>query len=190
MKFLLGVSMLFSSAVAGVAQAVVLHDQPLPIWQAGYSCSADSGVFGSFHLEHDSILQSGTFAFYGSVVEESRLNFTIWDEPYGNAIEAVTVHDGEYDMLADIPDTYWSTYRFPNWTLEAGSYWISIVRENGFLAWATSHTVGNDRHYFGPGRLNHPATNFGFSISGTIVPEPTSLAIFATVLFCGIPRRR
>ena len=36
MKSVLSVAVLFSSAFAGLAQAVVLHDQPLiPDWEAG-----------------------------------------------------------------------------------------------------------------------------------------------------------
>lgn len=192
MKRFLGLTAMLVSTATGVAHAVVLHDQPLPIWEAGWPCQLNSRAFASFQLEHDSIIQAGTFAVYGFVgfgpaVEQSILTFSVWDEPYGNELHSVTVEKGDYDPHPSIPNSFWATFQFPNWPLQSGRYWISIIRENGLLAWATDRSVGDDRHYFGPNQLNHPATYVGYSLSGTIVPEPSTAAL---LMLAGLFARR
>jgi hypothetical protein len=186
MRSLRAASVLWFSIAAGAAQAAVLHDQPLESWEAGW-CSPCSGdldefdwrTFGSFSLVSDSILKSGTFAIFQNNPGSGDLNISIWDEPFGTELYALDVDDSSYTKVLNPNATrYYVVVELPNWSLDAGSYWISLFGiNNNPLGWGTDSSFSDDKQYESDGSVNQPLAYVGFSLSGLEVPEPTVLTL-------------
>jgi hypothetical protein len=190
MKAILSVAVVVSAAFTCLARGEVLHDQPLESWDAGWCSSCQTAPYrqyASFTLSYDSIIQSGRFAVFDLTPSPIDLSFTIWDEPFGNLLHSVDIPKGAYDVNPPSSERFWVTVAFPDWQLDAGSYWISMLGIDGDLGWGTDYRRGDDRQYELSGKLNQPINYVGFSLSGTIVPEPSTAVLL--VLFSVSARR-
>ena len=112
------------------------------------------------------------------------MSFTVWDEPFGNLLHSLNVSEGAYDVIPHTGDLHWAVVNFPDWELEAGSYWISMFGANGDMSWGTDFRRSDDRQYELSGDLNQPINYVGFSLSGTIVPEPSAAVVLILLAIC------
>jgi hypothetical protein len=194
MKAILGAVVLISSSFASLARGEVLYDQPLESWDAGWCSSCliprEYRQYASFTLPYDSVVQSGRFAVFDFTPSPNNLSFTIWDEPFGNLLHSLEIPKGAYDVDPPSSEKYWATVNFPDWQLDAGSYWISMLSIDGDIGWGTDYRRGDDRQYELDGSLNQPINYVGFSLSGLVVPEPSTLAMLTLAgLFARRTRR-
>lgn len=195
MKSIFAATAVLCCGFANFSYAVVLHDQPLEAgWDRGW-CSPCLGLseyrqFGSFTLDNDSVIQSGTFAIDDISLNRNDLSFTIWDEPFGNLLHSLDVPEGLYQVIPNIGDSHWAVVSFPDWRLDAGDYWISMFGIDGDMAWGSDFRRGDDRQYELGGKLNQPINYVGFSLSGFIVPESSTIVLFAAAACCFGLRRR
>ncbi|MBK6288177.1 MAG: PEP-CTERM sorting domain-containing protein [Pseudomonadales bacterium] len=173
---------------AGTASAAPLYEQPLDSWDGGWCspCNTDTlnfRMFASFTLAQSSMLQGGTFAVLDHTVSGSNdLNVSIWDAPQGKRLFSRNFSGSDYLQLGS-ESTHYAIVDLPEWTLDAGSYWISLTGINGnFMSWGSDKRAGDDSYFRPNGELAGNQYYVGFALEGqsrppTAVPVPGTLSL-------------
>lgn len=173
---------------AGAARAAPLYEQPLDSWSGGWCSPCDTDrlnfrMFASFSLKSTSTLQGGTFAVLDhTLIGSNDLNVSIWDAPQGNQLFSRNFSGGDYLQLGS-ESIHYAVIDLPEWTLAAGSYWISLTGINGnFLSWGSDKRRGDDSYFRPNGELAGNQYYVGFSLDGnarppTTVPVPGTLGL-------------
>ena len=173
---------------AGTARAASLYEQPLDFWNGGWCSPCDTDklnfrMFASFSLDRSSTLEGGTFAVLDHTLGGNNdLNVSIWDAPHGKQLFSRDFSANDYLQLGS-ESTHYAVMDLPEWTLDAGSYWISLTGINGnFMSWGSDKRVGDDSYFRPNGELAGNQYYVGFSLDGkarppAAVPVPGTLGL-------------
>lgn len=154
------------------ASATTLYEQALDSWATGWCspCGAeglDFRVFASFRLEGAATLEEAAFAILDhTIAGGDDINVSIWDAPRGNVLFAADFAEDTYTRQGT-ESTHWAVVKLPDWTLPAGTYWISLYGLDGnYLSWGSDHRRGDDVHVLGDGEKVSEERYVGFRLSG------------------------
>jgi hypothetical protein len=170
------------ASLAAPVSAAILVEQPLGAWTEGWCSPCNSAfddirVFARFTTAADTVVDSATFDVKFTS-DPGDVSVSIWDTPFGTELYSATFEKSDF-TLAPNGSVSVLTVALPDWVLAAGSYSLSLFGRNGTtLGWGTDFRTGDDTRWFpgGPTLLSDDAY-VGFSLSGTVVPEPGTWAL-------------
>lgn len=188
----LAVLTFFSTA----APAAVLFSNPMPGTAGSGSCSPcvagdtpDYRVWDQFILASNAVVQGVDFLIDDITPGgAASINVSVWDVPMGQQLFSHTYSRSEWSALQPYgaPGNTLISVAIPELALAAGSYYLSILGQNGTqLGWRASEAELDRslQQYALPSAtlVNGGYYDAAFAVTG-VVPEPESWALFASGL--------
>lgn len=168
----------------------------------GFDATADiSGSFDFYIVESGGFYDNGAF-FFGDVQSAlgssagDHLRIDLFEKSFGaraNILDAdgTTLFDGSDDNNYEIATDTWYGAEF-TWTAATGDFSFSWGGTEGPMT-VSSYSLNSSEVFFGFGTVEDPARFDNIEITGTAIPEPTSLGLLGLgglALLSGRRRRR
>jgi len=161
-------------------QAAVVYQQALGSGSTG-ACSPcgtagnlNARAFASFTLAQDTLLTGAAFAVLDHThAGADDLHVSIWSAPFGGQLYGLGFAESQY-LKNGSDSQHYAEMGLPNWSLAAGTYWLSLFGINGnLMSWLRNTSGGNDRHYNVNGTLISGQNNLGFTLYGDAIAAGT-----------------